>query len=84
MSKYFAYDSEYGFKLFDTAEEAKDYAQLQIDFLREEAVEGWPDDAVESVCWGVVKQRAEESTFNAGDEDDPDKEYSDYYLEDID
>lgn len=81
MNKYFAYDSLGGLELFDTTEKAKDHAQLQIDWFREGASEGWPKE-VESVCWGVVLHRAEESTLNAGEEDDP-KEYSDYYLDDI-
>lgn len=82
MGKYFSYDSECGFELFNTADEAQSYAQDMIDGFREEAAEGWPE-SVESVCWGEIKQQAQESTFNAGDEDDPDKEYSDYHLEDI-
>ncbi|MEM6050483.1 hypothetical protein AAH450_07850 [Erwinia sp. P7711] len=80
--KYFAYDPETGFEIFETSEEASSHAQEAIDMYREEASEGWPE-SVESVCWGEVKQRSQESTFNAGDEDDLDKEYSDYHLEDI-
>lgn len=82
MNKYFAYDNECGFELFSTAEEAEQHAQDQIDSFREQAAEGWPD-AVESVCWGEVKQQSEMITLNAGDEVDIDKEYADYHLEDI-
>lgn len=82
MGKYFAYDIECGFELFETADEAESYAQEQIDCFREEATEGW-SESVETVCWGELKQVANEFTFNAGDEEDLDKEYSDYRLEDI-
>lgn len=81
MSKYFAYDPECGFELFETADEAQSHAQDAIDQFREEAAGGWPE-SVEGVCWGELKQHAVERTFNAGDEEDIDKEYSDYSLED--
>jgi len=77
MSKYFAYDPECGFELFETAAEAQSHAQDAIDQFREEAAEGWPE-SVEGVCWGELKQHAVESTFNAGGEVD-----SDYSLEDV-
>lgn len=51
--KFFAYDDETGFDLFDTAEEAKKAAQESIDEYRHAAGEGWPEE-VENVCWGVV------------------------------
>ncbi|MDJ0473767.1 hypothetical protein QNA27_08900 [Pantoea eucalypti] len=81
MSKYFAYDPECGFELFDTADEAQSHAQDAIDQFREEAAEGWPE-SVEGVCWGELKQHAVETTLNAGDKEDIDKEFSDYILED--
>ncbi len=82
MSKYFAFDPECGFELFDTAEEAQSYAQQVIDQYRDEAAEGWPE-SVEGICWGEVKQATFENTFNAGIEEYPDLEYTDYELKDI-
>ncbi|WP_174874210.1 hypothetical protein [Vogesella oryzae] len=83
-SKFFAYDDETGFDLFDTAEEAKKAAQDSIDEYRHEAGEGWPEE-VENVCWGVVLGATKEaplvdsegnSTDWAGDK------YVDYVLAD--
>lgn len=51
--KFFAYDENVGFDLFDTADEAKKYAQESIDEYRAEAGDGWADE-VEHVCWGIV------------------------------
>lgn len=83
MSKFFSYDQDCGFELHETAEEAQQTAQEYIDQYREDAGDGW-DEAAGYVCWGEVKQISEEHTFNAGDEDDTDKEFADYTLEDVD
>lgn len=82
--KFFAYDDETGFDLFDTADEAKKAAQVSIDEYRHGAGEGWPE-GVENVCWGVVLGVTKEvpiadsegnSTDWAGDR------YVDYVLDD--
>jgi len=80
--KFFAYDPDTGFELFETANEAESHAQDAIDMYREEASEGWPE-AVDGVCWGELKQRSEMLTLNACDEEDIDREYADYRLEDV-
>lgn len=80
--KYFAYDPETGFELFDNKSDAEEHAQSAIDMYREDAGDGWSESAG-SVCWGEVKQISTESTFNACDDEDPDKEYADYQLEDV-
>jgi hypothetical protein len=51
--KFFAYDDNVGFELYDTAGEAKKSAQESLVELRAEADVGW-DEAVEIICWGVV------------------------------
>ncbi len=53
--KYFGYCPESGFETFETKKEAKGYALSSIDYFREEASEGWPDE-VSNVCWGEIKE----------------------------
>ena len=71
MKKYFSYDPESGFELHATAEEAKNYAEKNLEFERDVAVEGW-SDYVDQICWGELRQhtivtmsrpRTEEDTF---------------------
>lgn len=81
MSKYFAYDNECGFELFDTADEAQSYAQDQIDGFREQAADGWPE-SVESVCWGEVKEQASIVHIDPHDDED-EQDYADYHLQEI-
>ena len=57
MKKYFSYDSECGFELHNTVEDALRVAQGNINYYRSEASEGWPE-CVDSVCWGEIKQHA--------------------------
>lgn len=64
-AKYFAYDQEVGFDLYDTANEAKKAAQESIDEYRSEAAEGW-NEAVENVCWGVVLGKTREIEVHDG------------------
>lgn len=64
MKNFFSYDPEEGFDLHESEEEAKAIAQGRIDSYRDDAVDGWPE-AVEGVCWGVVKQHSRE--FNIYD-----------------
>ena len=58
MNKYFSYDPDSGFDLYDTEKEAKQSAQESIDCYRDNAYDGW-GDCVESVCWGKVNQQTE-------------------------
>ena len=64
-AKYFAYDQEVGFDLYDTASEAKKAAQESVDEYRSEAAEGW-NEAVENVCWGVVLEKTREVEIHDG------------------
>lgn len=83
MSKYFSYDQECGFEWHETEEEAIQAAQDYIDDYRSNAGDGW-SEAVESVCWGLIKQVAQAYGMSADDSPDSDKEYADYALEDLD
>lgn len=53
--KYFGYDPECGFELFETEEQAKQYAEDAIAEYRGEACDGW-NEQVDQVCWGVLSQ----------------------------
>lgn len=53
--KFFGYDPDNGFELFETAEQAINYANDAIDYYRGESCDGW-DEQVEQVCWGELKQ----------------------------
>lgn len=55
-SKYFSFDPNWGFEFHETEEEAKTYAQENLDSERSNAFEGWSDDVV-NICWGELKQR---------------------------
>lgn len=53
--QWFSYSPCSGFDFHDTAAEARDHAQKDLDYFRDEAGDGW-DEEVESVCWGEIKQ----------------------------
>lgn len=82
-STFFAYSTECGYEEFDTKEKAVDFATEEIDDFRGYACDGWSDE-VESVCWGIVMQRATAVGIRKGtDEDSCDKsieEICDYEL----
>lgn len=73
--KYFSYDTDQGFELHATAEEAQKAAEDALDFERGEACEGW-SDGVDQICGGELKQmtietlnrpRTDEDTFVSSD-----------------
>ena len=73
---FFSYDSENGFNLHDTAEEARSAA---TDSISEFLGDDWYED-VNSVCWGVVLETAvegEHSPCLCGNHD----YHCDYHLE---
>ena len=91
--KYFLYDPENGFEVFDTIEkrdaEAEDAIQAYLD-------DGW-DEGVEQVCCGVITRKAEKVNVTErpdvidGDGCDKDGEYwgdflykCNYKMKDID
>lgn len=91
MSKFFAYDPDDGFQIFDNQEEAIAYCNKAIDGYRAEAggSDGWYDE-VEEICWGKIKQQAimcDKKPWPVDDDDpdgDPPFDYTcDYCLSDI-
>ncbi|HBX2743270.1 TPA: hypothetical protein MHU28_24885 [Klebsiella pneumoniae] len=60
--KFFMYSDDSGFETFETQEEAIKAAQEMIDACREDAYDGWPEEA-DTIRWGVVIQQATETDF---------------------
>lgn len=59
MKKYFAFDGE-SVEFFETKEEAIKFCNDALEFYRDDAFEyGWLDEATQ-VCWGKVKQFAQQ------------------------
>ena len=56
--KYFSYSPDSGMTRHETAEEAKAAAEAEIQYYREnaEAGDGWPEEDVEQVTWGEIRQ----------------------------
>jgi hypothetical protein len=67
--KYFSYNTEDGFQIHTTAEEAKKFAEDALNFERGEAREGW-SDYVDQICWGELKQRTIETLNRPRTDDD--------------
>lgn len=53
--KFFGYDPGCGFELFETEEQAKQYAEDAIAEYRGESCDGWSEE-VDQVCWGKLSQ----------------------------
>lgn len=85
--KYFGYDPECGFELFENAEQAKKYAEDAIAGYRDYACDGWSEE-VDQVCWGELIQHTVMCNYRPIDPSNPrEKEFSlvcDYQLKDID
>ena len=82
--QFFAYSHEIGFELLNTAEDARSFAQQEIDEYRDNAAEGW-DEAVENVRWGVVLGKAEQIPITDHDGNTTDSSgdrFVDYVLSD--
>lgn len=82
--QFFAYSNEIGFELLNTADEARAFAQQEIDEYRDNAAEGW-DEAVEKVRWGIVLGKAEEIPITDHDGNTTDSigdRFVDYVLSD--
>lgn len=76
-AEYFSFCDECGFDRHDTAEAAKAAADEMLDTIRKElGGDEWPMDA-ESVCWGVVIERASEHNPTT---DEGGEKYCDYVL----
>ncbi len=80
---HFMYDPDVGFETYPNEAQAREAAQDAIDSYRDNASEGWSDEA-SGVCWGELKQWAVEKQL-------PEKgmfegelvNFVDYVLEDI-
>jgi hypothetical protein len=53
--KFFVYDPESGFDTYETSQQAKESAEISIDLYRDNAGEGWDEEA-EQVCWGEISE----------------------------
>ena len=74
---YFSFSDECGFDRHDTVEAAKAAATEMLADIRSELCgEEWPM-AVESICWGVVVERAAEHETTTGEDGE---KYCDYTL----
>jgi hypothetical protein len=65
--RYFSHDGE-TYTTHATEAEAQAEAQKAIDWWRDEADEGW-DEAVTRVCWGEIREYAEERPDNTDGEE---------------
>ena len=67
--KYFGYDPNSGFELFETEEQAKNYAEEAISYYRGDACDGWSEE-VDQVCWGELKQETVQVGLRPRNEED--------------
>ncbi|EPN2860377.1 hypothetical protein [Enterobacter asburiae] len=68
-SGFFMYSEETGFEFHKTKTDAIKSAEDMIGVCREEVCsEGWPEDT-ESICWGVIMQKATEADFEKPSEE---------------
>lgn len=77
--KFFMYSDDSGFETYKTQEEAIKAAQEMIDACREDAYDGWPEEA-DTIRWGVVIQQATETDFKKPASDNGWEGSSDYKL----
>lgn len=79
MTKHwFAYDPESGFERFATEAEARAEAQKALDYYRDSAPEGWNEDAVVQVCWGLVLGEVVEVERRPWTEEDGGEEFDEF------
>ncbi|ENT8805458.1 hypothetical protein RZO68_01105 [Citrobacter freundii] len=77
---FFAYSEETGFETHKTKAEAITSAEDMIGVCREEASsDGWPEDA-DSICWGIILQKAVEVQFEKPAEENGWIGWSEYSL----
>ncbi|WP_247751274.1 hypothetical protein [Citrobacter freundii] len=77
---FFAYSEETGFETHKTKAEAITSAEDMIGVCREEASsDGWPEDA-DSICWGIILQKAVEGQFEKPAEENGWIGWSEYSL----
>lgn len=77
---FFMYSDETGFEIHKSQERAIASAKDMIAVCREEAVQdGWPEDA-DTICWGVIMQKAIETNFEKPSEQNGWIGWSEYNL----
>ena len=80
MPKFFAFDDETGFDIYDTAAEAKQAAQQSINEWRDACDPNWPEQ-VQNVCWGeIIEESTEEETGQVQSEAQGGQDIVDYNL----
>ncbi|MGV3983316.1 hypothetical protein ACV8T2_26940, partial [Citrobacter freundii] len=78
--KYFSYSEMAGFEEHDTAESAMKSADADLSGERDEASsEGWSEET-DTICWGVIVQKAVENKFEKPSEENGWIGWSDYAL----
>lgn len=78
--KYFSYSEMAGFEEHDTAESAMKSADADLSGERDEALsEGWSEET-DTICWGVIVQKAVENKFEKPSEENGWIGWSDYAL----
>lgn len=59
---WFSYDSEAGFQVHETEDEARSEARRSLDFWADcAAADGWSEEVL-SVCWGKISQSIREQS----------------------
>lgn len=77
---FFMYSDETGFEIHKNQESAIASAKDMIAVCREEAAQdGWPEDA-DTICWGVIMQKAVETNFEKPSEQNGWIGWSEYKL----
>ncbi|WP_284973166.1 hypothetical protein [Atlantibacter hermannii] len=77
---FFMYSDETGFEIHKSQERAIASAKDMIAVCREEAAQdGWPEDA-DTICWGVIMQKAIETNFEKPSEQNGWIGWSEYNL----
>lgn len=61
MTRFFSYDDDLRFEEHDTADAASKCAEGRLDYDRDNAHEGWPEEVTDT-CWGVVLARVTETS----------------------
>ena len=76
---YFVYDPNGdGFIIFDTEDEAREYADEVLDIERDNAIgDEWSSD-VEGLCWGKIAEQL--VSFNV-EPDEDDEDIADVYID---
>jgi hypothetical protein len=79
-AKFFMYSEETGLELHPTKEAAIASAEDMIGVCREEAAsDGWPEET-DTICWGIIVQKAVEGQFEKPSEENGWIGWSDYSL----